>query len=155
ELANTMERAALLSNTETITPDMLGFLADDVRQASREPVGPMTRDSREAALREAVEGTLRRHAGNIRRTAAALGISRNTLRARMDRYGLRHPDKTRGTERPGASRSGRGSAAIEPALWERCQLAFLQARVRASTPFATTHGLELVVDKVESFGGRL
>src|SRR5262245_35019854 len=73
----------------------------------------------------------------------------------MDRYGLRHPDKTRGSERPEASRSGRGAAAIAPALWERCQLAFLQARVRASTPFAATRALELIADKIESFGGRL
>jgi transcriptional regulator with PAS, ATPase and Fis domain len=113
ELANTMERAALLSNTETITPDMLGFLADNVRPASGEPVGPMTRDSREAVLRATIEATLRRHAGNIRRTAAALGLSRNTLRARMDRYGLRHPDQARGTDRPEALRA---LAAVAPTL---------------------------------------
>jgi uncharacterized lipoprotein YbaY len=131
---------------------MLGFLADNVRPASGEPVGPMARDSREAVLRATIEATLRRHAGNIRRTAAALGISRNTLRARMDRYGLRHPDTVRGTDRPEALRA---RAAVAPALWERRQLAFLQARVEASTPLQTTRGLELIADKVGSFGGRL
>jgi hypothetical protein len=152
ELANTMERAALLSTTEKSTPDMLGFLADNVRPVSGEPVGPLTRDSREAVLRATIEATLRRHAGNIRRTAAALGISRNTLRARMDRYGLRHPDTARGTDRPEALRA---RAAVAPAPWERRQLPLLQARVQAATPLQTTRSLELIADKVGSFGGRL
>src|SRR5262245_46978049 len=76
ELANTMERAALLSTAETITPDLLGFLTDNLRTASGERVDPNSPEFRDAALRAAVEATLRRHGGNIRRTAAALRISR-------------------------------------------------------------------------------
>ena len=44
-------------------------------------------------MRARIEAALRASGGNIRRTAAALGISRNTLRARMDKYGLRHRDR--------------------------------------------------------------
>src|SRR6266542_1168052 len=73
ELANAMERVVLLSDTETITAGMLDFLG-----SAALPAG----ESLDAALRARIEAALRDHGGNIRRTAAALGLSRNTLRAR-------------------------------------------------------------------------
>jgi len=54
ELANTFERAALPSTTETITPDMLGFLADNVRPATGDLAGPITRYSQVSVLRATI-----------------------------------------------------------------------------------------------------
>jgi transcriptional regulator with PAS, ATPase and Fis domain len=91
ELANALERVTLLSVTDEIPAAMLDFLVKTPADAAEvsAPPGPESLDD---ALRGHVEAALRATGGNIRRTAAALGISRNTLRARMDKYGLRHSE---------------------------------------------------------------
>src|SRR5512134_2629128 len=95
ELANAVERVALLSDRDEITAAMLDFLTpnDGVEPADAGNVADA--GSLEGTLRARIEAALRANGGNIRRTAAALGISRNTLRARMDKYGLRHHDGMR------------------------------------------------------------
>jgi DNA-binding NtrC family response regulator/tetratricopeptide (TPR) repeat protein len=159
ELANVMERVALLSETDQITPTMLGFLTNDPAQASDAVRAVEARDagtagSLDAALRARIEAGLRDTGGNIRRAAAALGISRNTLRARMDKYGLRHHDTP-----PAVSRNAPESAAaahqLVPMQWERRHLAFLRVRLLPSTTVEASRALELVGEKVQSFGGRL
>src|SRR5262249_57661002 len=91
ELANAMERVALLSDGDEITESMLDFLA---RGGSDGATGDAAGDqSLESALRARIETALRTSGGNIPRAAAALGVSRNTLRARMGRYGRRDPDR--------------------------------------------------------------
>jgi two-component system, NtrC family, response regulator AtoC len=160
ELANAMERVVLLSDTEAITAGMLDFLASEALPA-REAVeagnvaDTATGESLDAALRARIEAALRDHEGNIRRTAAALGISRNTLRARMDKYGLRHRARASGADRTESSRGSLTPAPVTAVQWERRHLAFLRAQVRSSATVETARGLEMITEKVRSFGGRL
>ena len=81
---------------------MLDFLVTKAADGA-EASAPTVPGSMDDALRGHVEAALRASGGNIRRTAAALGISRNTLRARMDKYGLRH--SVGGAERAVADRT--------------------------------------------------
>jgi DNA-binding protein Fis len=90
-----MERVALLSDRDEVTGAMLDFLTPDDAAEPAEAADVADAGSLEGALRARIEAALRASGGNIRRTAAALGISRNTLRARMDKYGLRHHDVMR------------------------------------------------------------
>ena len=96
ELANTLERAVLFSDAEPIEPADLGLPADGgapgVVQAG--PSGEVRIESPESGLsREAVERALLAAAlakanGNQSGAARLLGISRDTLRYRLEKYGL-------------------------------------------------------------------
>jgi len=84
ELAHAMERAALLGGDRVSTGDL----------RLRKPTKPrgmedMTLDDAEAAmLRVAIE----RHDGNLLRAAEHLGITRQRLYRRMEKYGLQRDD---------------------------------------------------------------
>ena len=131
---------------------MLDFLVDDPADDAAEVSAPAVPGSLDDALRGHIEAALRATGGNIRRTAAALGISRNTLRARMDKYGLRHREAAlqraaadprqppKGLHRPS------GNVAISPSS------APGSSRRRPSTSLAP---LEVIAEKVRSFGGRI
>ena len=157
ELANAMERVVLLSDRDVITPEMLDFVTDAPRPADEAETAADTgaRESLDSALRARIEAALRSHGGNIRRTAAALGISRNTLRARMDKYGLRHRDREAGAVRTEPSRPSPRPTTGTPVPWERRHLAFLRARARSATTIETARRLQMFADKIESFGGRV
>jgi DNA-binding NtrC family response regulator/tetratricopeptide (TPR) repeat protein len=160
ELANAMERVVLLSDTEAITAETLDFLAGEALPAREAvEVGNVTAtangESLDAALRARIEAALRDHGGNIRRTADTLGISRNTLRARMDKYGLRHRDRAGGIGRIESSRASLTPAPVTPVQWERRYLAFLRAQVRSSATVDAARALEMITEKIRSFGGRL
>ena len=79
------------------------------------------------ALRGHVEAALRASGGDVRRTAAALGISRNTLRARMDKYGLRQHE------------AGLRAPSADPAAPGRVGPDRVGATPRTSYPRARTH----------------
>ncbi len=151
ELANAMERVALLAEGDEITPAMLGFLlpSDGGNVANAEEATGV--GSLEDALRGRIEAALHATGGNIQRTAAALGISRNTLRARMDKYGLQRGDAPR-PRTPGPM--PKADPAVAP-QWERCHLAFLRVRVLASAPVDVARALDVVGEKVRAFGGRI
>ena len=158
ELANALERVALLSVTDEITAAMLDFLvrnpADDATDAA-EVSAPTVPGSLDDGLRGHIEAALRANDGNIRRTAVALGISRNTLRARMDKYGLRHSEAgLRATRRARRRDPARPDGSV-PTEWERRHLAFLRARVLPSSAVDVARALEVIAEKVESFGGRI
>src|SRR3989338_7311907 len=92
ELANLMERIALLSPEPEVGVATLGFPA--APSGPREPAGAAVDARRDAAslhdaVRERVAEALRQTGWNISRTAALLGGSRNPLRARIAKYGLR------------------------------------------------------------------
>jgi DNA-binding NtrC family response regulator/tetratricopeptide (TPR) repeat protein len=164
ELANVMERVVLLSDTDEITPAMLGLVANDAKQTTDTVGAVVTKDagnsgSLDDALRARIEASLRDTGGNILRTAAALGISRNTLRARMYKYGLRRRDTP-----PAASRKVPEPPAVPhqpvarqpvPMQWEQRHLAFLRARLLGPSTADAARALEVIGEKVRSFGGRL
>ena len=152
ELANAMERVALLSEGDAIPARLLDFPPSRPSPETRDP-DQSTVESLDDALRARIEAALAETGGNIRRTATVLGISRNTLRARMDRYGLRerHP-----VQAP-ASREAPPPPVTPsvPVEWERRHLAFLRVRVRPSPTVDLRRALEVAGEKVTSFGGRI
>src|SRR5262245_11704121 len=109
ELANMMERVALLSEAPVVTAELLGL-----PDTSPAPIGRAATPANEpsAALADAVGRVeraeiveaLRQTGGNVTRAAARLGISRDTLRYRMAKHGL-------GREESGHPPPGRGHRA--------------------------------------------
>ena len=99
-LANVMERLTLLvDRSEVRASDLELVLGGDRAAAPASPSSP-------AGEREQILAALEATGWNIMRTAARLGVSRNTVRARMDRWGLR-PAGRRGwarRRRPAAAR---------------------------------------------------
>ncbi len=91
ELRNVVERAVLLSTGDRIEASVLPLevLAPAAPAGSVRPAPPGDRVwSLADAERYAIEMALRRFEGNKTRAAEALGISRQTLRAKIKEYGL-------------------------------------------------------------------
>jgi transcriptional regulator of acetoin/glycerol metabolism len=78
ELKNAIERAALLAGGNPITPELLN-LPHHAVAAVRNLDEPS---------REAIEAALNKAEGVVSRAAQNLGLSRQALYRRMDRYGL-------------------------------------------------------------------
>ncbi len=78
ELKNAIERAALLSGGRPITPELLNLPA----------VTPSAARNLDEPSRESVEAALARADGVVSRAAQALGLSRQALYRRIERYGL-------------------------------------------------------------------
>jgi DNA-binding NtrC family response regulator/predicted ATPase len=159
ELANAMERVALLSDSDVIAAPMLDFLIDNAAHTggtlpSDGPRRAAGAGSLDDAVRARIEAALRDNGGGIRRTALALRISRNTLRARMNKYGLRHPEAAVSARTVPAPPS---SEIREPApvRWERRYLSFLRARLLSSSAADVARVMDIARDKVHSFGGRV
>jgi DNA-binding NtrC family response regulator len=81
ELRNSIERAKLLARDSIVNAADLN-LASALRSASRDT---------EQLSREVLEATLREAGGNISRAAQSLGLSRQALYRRMERFNLRPP----------------------------------------------------------------
>src|SRR5499425_128292 len=174
ELGNVIERVALLAEDELVTADMVGIqVADEAPPApSAVPAGPGSLDD---AMRDHLLAALTRMRWNISRTAALLGISRNTLRSRIDKLGLQPMEGSPRTrpaagrsERPAAPRPGEplstapppAAVSAGPLRWERRRITLLRASLdepgaAAVDPTDTTRTLGLMIDKVQSFGGRV
>jgi len=96
ELANTLERAILFADGERIGPDDLGLptVAGAPGTVRVGPSGdvqidiPDTGLSLEAVERALLTGALAKAEGNQSGAARLLGISRDTLRYRLEKYGL-------------------------------------------------------------------
>ena len=180
ELANLMERVALLSSDPAVTSEALG-LTSIARRTASAPATPAAggpASSLDDAVRDRVADVLRQTSWNISRTAALLGISRNTLRARIEKYGLRAGEAPAPPPRPERRPARRvetppvapeaapppppvivAPPASAPLEWERRRVTMLRASLLApSAPEAlleTNRALELLVDKVRSFGGTI
>ena len=89
ELSNVLERVALLTDGAVVTADVLELPAPVREEAAAPmPVVPAPR-SLDDALREHMRVVLQQTGWNISRTAAVLGITRNTVRAACVRTGRR------------------------------------------------------------------
>ena len=185
ELANVMERVALLSEALVVTTDVLGLPAPGA--AATVPEGepdPGPTAASPVPLVDAVEGVERVHLvealrateWNVSRAAVRLGVSRNTLRYRMEKYGLR-PGAPAPTPRPSGGGASPDRSPARPRVplvaarpptptampaavrWERRRLSVLRAALTASAvdggPIGSSRILEVLVDKVQSFGGRV
>jgi DNA-binding NtrC family response regulator/tetratricopeptide (TPR) repeat protein len=175
ELANVMERVALLSEGAAVTPAMLGLRssggpggtppsAADERRASRET------DAEEE--RERLLGTLREVKWNISRAAAQLGIPRNTLRYRMEKHGLSPSNPAPRPPEPGLRSDGPTESSVDAGAlpagldttappagirWESRRVTFLRARLDPPAEdlraFELSRAMEAIMEKVQSFGG--
>jgi transcriptional regulator with AAA-type ATPase domain/tetratricopeptide (TPR) repeat protein len=176
ELGNVMERVALLSDGASVSGSMLGLpgiVVAEARSAARPEPAPRAGGETD---REQLLDALRETNWNISRAASRLGLSRNTLRYRIEKYGLRAgtaPEPAPvAAAAPAASPAAPvaepvGSSAVMPRRdsvaaglrWERRRLVFLRAiLVPAAGQTAAVHlgrALEVLVEKVKTFGGRV
>jgi transcriptional regulator with AAA-type ATPase domain/tetratricopeptide (TPR) repeat protein len=167
ELANVMERVALLSDSGEITASAMR-LPQTPRPIAPHPRSSPGVDEQMASLERAqIEEALRMEGWNISRSAARLGLARNTLRYRMERHGLseagdsakrrRKPESS--SERPDADARS-GSPGSSPSVrWQQTRVTLLQARVLDAGEGVAEHELAPVVDtlaeKATGFGGRI
>ena len=176
ELANTMERVALLSDASMVTGALLGLSPACDLAAPGTSVAGERRATIEAgadAERARLLEALRTTRWNLSRAAARLGIPRNTLRYRMEKLGLSPRDiasapalDTRGAAvsglPPGAPASADHAGKPETAAgvrWEPRRVALLRARLAADPAgpdsMDPSRAIQIVLDKVRSFGGTL
>src|ERR1700738_5059611 len=83
ELRNSIERAKLLAREKTVTAGDLNLPA-----LHRAAEGEATRRHAEQPGREVIEASLREAGGNVSRAAQSLGLSRQALYRRMERFNL-------------------------------------------------------------------
>lgn len=97
ELQNSIERAVLLSTGDEITLEHLPAQQLQSLHGNAPSVSHVARPAvDEDPERARIIGALEECAGNQTRAAKLLGISRNTLLARLDAYGIARPRKPRG-----------------------------------------------------------
>src|SRR5262249_14530342 len=163
ELANVMERAALLTETPLVTADAVGLSTPEERAGSGQEPPTRKAPSRGGTgtmEREQILDALRETDWNVARSAARLGIPRGTLRYHLKKLGL-EPHESK----PPVAPSMPDPAPLPLGLasnawpWERRQLAFLRATLVPSSERDARaeigRALQILVEKVESFGGRV
>src|SRR5437899_2187997 len=170
EVANVMERVALLTDASFFTANKLELAAPPGRPAQgHDPTPPDALEG--VSLEETVERlervrileALHKTRWNISRAASLLGVTRHILRYRLRKYGLRSPVET--TE-PAISAEPE-SLTVEPTTasrpvnvqWDRRHVAMLRADIVTASPVRTVPDagsvLETLVEKVQSFGGQV
>src|SRR5215831_631619 len=138
ELSNVIERAALLCDASTVRAEDLDLPREPSRGTPAHPGRRPLEEERRQRLVAALEET----SWNITRTAAALGVTRNTVRAWMSQYDLRPSpggDSSPAAPTPTDATPGQIHAAgsaptgARPTAagvhWERRRLTFLRARI--------------------------
>lgn len=96
ELMNVIEQAVLVAKTEIVTPDDLGLsMKHGLERAGCEADStldlPVEGIDLEQMERDFVKQALTRVGWNITQASKLLGITRDTLRYRIDKFGLRSP----------------------------------------------------------------
>src|SRR5437016_3698865 len=162
ELRNVIERTALLSRSPVIVPAELRLpVVDSLPAGAHETVEETSGDPELTLLTRALEQT----SWNVSRTAAQLGISRNTLRHRIAKYGLVPPvsapfrrggrhelrKSTRPLPQTGVSDS-KAERAVDEIRYEHRVLGFLRI---AAEPSDISSRIVDVVEKVSMYGGRV
>src|SRR5262249_46057649 len=133
ELANIIERVALLGDDSVVTAAMLALpvtnAVDDQPAAETVPANT-SRDRTRVHLLEVLGET----GWNISQTASRLGVARNTVLARMARFGLRNqPTSPRRRDAPATSQANVSVplVATSRVAWEPRRVALLRVDVVA------------------------
>ena len=174
ELDNVMERVALLAEGDDVTASMLELRGGSEVASVGQPVPTPAAASLEDAMRNHLLAALEQTRWNISRTAVLLDISRNTVRARIDRFGLRPStgSKARSARLPAASMERPVSLDARPApilpppvgpatpiRWESRRITFLRARlimhVDNISLLESNRALDVLLEKIRSFGGQI
>jgi transcriptional regulator with AAA-type ATPase domain/tetratricopeptide (TPR) repeat protein len=158
ELANVIERAALFADTSVLTADSLGPLEAEAAGVALDPL-PGTTTSRDEAMRQHLLTALERTGWNISHTATRLGITRTTVYARLEKFGLRPaPSHQAAPGPPGSVEPATGLLGRETRLqWEQRSLTLLRADLGKTDALdawsRASRALDTVIAKVHSFGG--
>ena len=170
ELGNMAERVALLAEGSVVGTEVLDgpSLAAGLPATAVSSAGSATAQSGTSlddVMRQHLLAALTQTAWNISRTAALLGISRNTLRARIEKYGLRtyHPSAPFQAKPAAEGRYNRPTPESVPVpgriRWERRRITLLVAELMAQAsrdePSSNSRELEALTEKVGSFGGHV
>ena len=163
ELANLMERLALLGAADEISVAALGLPETHAppRLAPSEEGASL-----DDAVRDRLVEVLQRTGWNISRSATLLGISRNTLRARIEKHGLDRNTPAaspapRAIPHPPAPTAAPAPPPATPAplRWERRRVTLVRAGVEfvgeGDAVLDAGRTLEALVEKVAGFGGRI
>ena len=166
ELANMAERVALLAEGDVVHADILKVPSTAAAAPAETPGPAASPASLEDAMREHLATTLAQTGGNISVTAAQLGISRNTQRARIRKYGLRGdwplaaaaPKPVADVAQPRPARAAPDPEGTATRIrWERRRITLLQAELvvqgDAGSPPGSARELEILIEKARVFGG--
>jgi transcriptional regulator with AAA-type ATPase domain/tetratricopeptide (TPR) repeat protein len=161
ELGNVMERAALMADAAVVTVDSLGPLEGQGARAAAPRSSSRTATARDEAQRRELETALEETGWNVSLAADRLGIARNTVYARLERFGLRaEPPRTAAASplQP-ADVAGAPASGDKPLLWGRRSLTLLRADLHspdaADAWSQASRALEAIIAKVQSFGARV
>jgi len=89
ELRNAVERAMIVARTPVLSEDDFSFLGREAdTRGEWHPPGSVTLREMEQKM---IEATLLRTEGNVKESAARLGIDRSTLYEKIKRYGIERP----------------------------------------------------------------
>jgi transcriptional regulator with AAA-type ATPase domain/tetratricopeptide (TPR) repeat protein len=162
ELANVMERVVLLFDGPVVSAEALAIPRDVPGDEVADDEPEETPGSVSERRRTELLGALQATAWNITHTSRRLGLSRNTVKARMRRYGLSSETAAAGGI---AAEAGQRPGVVAPleakpaaVVWESRRLTVL--RVEITQPDgAARWGIDevfgAVVAKVAMFGGRV
>jgi tetratricopeptide (TPR) repeat protein len=162
ELGNVIERVALLAEGETVTASMLGLEVSS-RADPVEAKGDARPTSPGELMRRHLLAALEQTGWNISQTATLLGISRNTVRARIERFRLRAGEPGGPVPDPPGKPAPvipEASAMAGPSKirWERRPVTFVRVAVaplEGDDLPDTSRTLELIVSKLQTFGGKI
>ena len=88
EMENRIMRAVIMSDDAFLTPAALGFSGERVEGRAGFPAGQTLKDVRDSVERELVSEALRKHGGNMAKSAESLGVSRTNLYDLVRKHGL-------------------------------------------------------------------
>jgi transcriptional regulator with AAA-type ATPase domain/tetratricopeptide (TPR) repeat protein len=165
ELSNVMERVALLTETPAVTARSLDLPRERVAARAVPAVAPRPEPVRDDTDRDQLVAALNETGWNITRAATRLGISRNTLRYRMEKHGLR-PEVPAAARRPAETPR---AVTIEDAVRTPPRGAGEEVRARRRVTLlrvalvagddgglaSTQRALAVAAEKIEAFGGRV
>ena len=159
ELSNVIERVALLVPGALVRAESLGLppSSGDAPTPTDDDDGPLG-EMVETIERRRIMDALQATQWNISQAAARLGISRNKLRYRVERYALR-PGGAAAARRVQTPAEPVESTTVAPdpvppspaVRWERRVVAF----VRATVTVPGSRHLEVLVEKAQSFGAHI